>query len=327
MVTRCIPLVFLLALSAAGSSQTVRKKKEYPGLRVLAMAAAPAGSRVAVTLEDTSVRIIDAATGATLKSLSGHPQPASAAAWSRDGKLLATGDDSARIFVWDTKTWTKIRTLYGEHQRPIADLSFNAAGTLLLSTGADDKGTVWSMATGRLAGKILGNGANLYSMTFAPKESSILAGCLLPSARRYTFSGGFKNTGFLSGHGGQGFLDIAWSPDGTRAASGGKDGSAIVWDMKKLVPLATLKGHQDWVWAVAFSPNGKLLATSSPDRTVKVWTMAGFRKIADLPDQKSVGSPLVFTSDGKYLLTVSVNDFLVVYSVSPAQAPAPPAKR
>ncbi len=313
---------FALALSAvalAPAQITVIKKKEYPGLRALALASAPTGARVAVTVEDTSVRILDAATGQTLKSLAGHPQPANAAAWSPDGKLLATGDDSARILIWDTKTWTKIRTIYGEHQRPIADLSFNGNSTLLLSTGADDKGTVWNLATGRIAGKILGNGANLYSMTFAPTGTNVLAGCLLPSARRYTFAGGFKNTGFLTGHGGQGFLDVAWSPDGTRAASGGKDGTAIIWDAKALKPLATLKGHQDWVWTVAFSPNGKLLASSSPDRTVKVWSSTNFKKVADLPDQKSVGSPLVFTADGKYLLTVSVNDALAIYSVSPAQ--------
>ena len=74
----------------------------------------------------------------------------------------------------------------------------------------------------------------------------------------------------LSGHTAA-ILSVAFSPDGTRLASGSSDMTLKVWDATSGQELLTLKGHTDGVHCVAFSRDGQRLISASGDRTVKVW--------------------------------------------------------
>ncbi len=298
--------------------------KKRGGLQHLAFAPAPSGSKVAVTLENNDVKIIDAATRQTIRTLSGHPQPPRAIAWSKDGTFIATGDDSARIFIWNALTGERMKTIIG-HIRPIQCLSFNSSRTLLASTGADDVLNVWNVSSGKKVAEILGKGQILYSGCFDPKlDNLILVGTLAGGAKTYRIGNdgahvmNFLNFTNPSGQAHE-VLDCNWSSDGSRAVTAAKDDLAVLWDMKSFKKIGSFRGHGDWVVRAEFSPNGKLLATSSSDRTVKVWDINSFEPVATLENEGAVGSPLCFTSDGKFLLTTGVDDNLEVYGVSPSQ--------
>ena len=89
--------MILTALATVALTQTaapvkIEFVKAVPGLKPLAFAPAPTGANVAMTLEDSSVRIFNAATRVTSKTLTGHPQPAYAIDWSADGGCIAAGD-------------------------------------------------------------------------------------------------------------------------------------------------------------------------------------------------------------------------------------------
>jgi serine/threonine protein kinase len=64
---------------------------------------------------------------------------------------------------------------------------------------------------------------------------------------------------------------VAWSPDGTRGASGGDDATVRIWDVATGQTLLTRRGHSAPVTAIAWSPDGRLLASASYDHTVQVW--------------------------------------------------------
>jgi WD40 repeat protein len=68
-------------------------------------------------------------------------------------------------------------------------------------------------------------------------------------------------------------LAVAFSPDGTRLATGSDDNRARVWDAASGQQLLEVR-HGKRVRAVAFSPDGTRLATGSDDKSVQIWSVA-----------------------------------------------------
>jgi serine/threonine protein kinase len=68
--------------------------------------------------------------------------------------------------------------------------------------------------------------------------------------------------------------------------------------------VATLWGHEGYVYSVSFSPDGKFLASGSWDKTVKVWEVGSWREVATLNHERAVNS-VAFSPDGKFLASGS----------------------
>ena len=66
-------------------------------------------------------------------------------------------------------------------------------------------------------------------------------------------------------------LDLEFSPDGTKLASGSKDKTVRLWDMTTGEKITTLNGHTSIVETLVFSPDGKTLVSAGQDGTILVW--------------------------------------------------------
>ena len=112
-----------------------------------ALALGPKGRLLAIGRADGLVFLLEAASGKTIRVLSGHSGPAFALAFSRDGRLLASGGADHLLRVWETATGMELLTLAG-HSGSVRAAAFSPNGRGLLSGGAEGVGLIWDLTRG-----------------------------------------------------------------------------------------------------------------------------------------------------------------------------------
>jgi len=181
-------------------------------------------------------------------------------AFSPDGCCIATAmverGSPERSFteVWDIATGTRILSV--PNPQPSDAVAFTPDGRALVTAGRDNRLRVWRPAAGSLD-------------RLLAERSAAAAASGVSSATDVLWK---ENV--LAGHVKEVYV-VAVSPDGTRIASAGGDGKAMVWDAATGQLVLTLAGHQGRIGALAFSPDGERLATGGHDRTVKLWNIGG----------------------------------------------------
>lgn len=89
----------------------------------------------------------DVSTGQEIGALKGHGKGVTSVAFSRDGRLLASGSSDNTIKIWDVATKADLRTLAG-HTANIESIDFSPDGRLLASASDDGATFLWDANTG-----------------------------------------------------------------------------------------------------------------------------------------------------------------------------------
>ncbi|MGI8807606.1 MAG: KGGVGR-motif variant AAA ATPase [Acidimicrobiales bacterium] len=143
------------------------------------------------------------------------------------------------------------------------------------------------------------NGFPVHSMGFHPCRAGVLATATNGTVRVVDLAAGEVVAELF--HSGAGA--VAWSPDGTRLASGGDDGTVRTWDPATGAEVARFEGHGDWVQAVAWSPDGTRLASGGDDGTVRTWDPATGAEVARFEGHRSGVRAVAWSPDGTRLAT------------------------
>jgi WD40 repeat protein len=204
-----------------------------------------------------------------------YSPPISAIAFSRDGGLLATGDEDGSIVVWDLARHAPIfhpprpdygavvtSVAFGPDDRTLASGVDN--GTVLLTEVPD--GTVLHQLTAS-AGAPSGVPTTL---AFSSDGNTLTTADSDGKVRLWDpHTGAARGPGWTAGGGA--VLSATFSPDGSVLATSSSDGTAALWDISSGKQIGAALTGSPGPAVVAFDATGRTLATAFQDGTVLLW--------------------------------------------------------
>src|SRR5262249_23565290 len=112
-------------------------------------------------------------------------------------------------------------------------------------------------------------------------------------------------------------VNVAFSPDGRRLATGGERNTVKIRDAQTGQELQTLWGHKGEVYTLAFSPDddGRWVASAGEDRVGKVWDSHTGKLVRNFRGHTGLVSSLSFSSDRRFLVSGSRDYTVKVWDV------------
>ncbi len=97
-------------------------------------------------------------------------------------------------------------------------------------------------------------------------------------------------------------FSLARSPDGRWLAVGTWSGTVDVWDTRRWMRAASLRGHARMVGGLDFSPDGRLLASASREGHARVWEVGTWLWLSATPLRRAGAESVRFLPDSRHLV-------------------------
>lgn len=282
----------------------------------------PDGKHVLTGSDKGPVRVWEIQPHPHLPVFTGHTAVVIAAAFSPDGRSLATGGPDG-LRLWDIGSGQLVRN-FADAGVLSYGAAFSADGRYLLSGNTDGVATLWDVATGRAERQFTNPSFQIYDVEFSPDGRSILNAGVIANQ----FQGQSVAVWDLQTSKPQVQINTAavpiyqatFSPDGQFILGAvGNAPLAELWDAKTGKLVREFKGHSDYVNGVAFSPDGKYVATASNDNSARLWNAETGQELHQFNGHTEGVWSVAFSPDGKTLVTASVDGTARLWDVQTGQ--------
>jgi len=214
------------------------------------------------------------------RSLRGHGHFVQDVVISSDGQFALSGAWDGNLRLWDINTGTTTRRFMG-HTKDVLSVAFSADNRQIVSGSRDKTIKLWN-TLGECKYTIEEGGHTEWvsCVRFSPNtQNPIIISAGWDKLVKVWSLTNCKLKTNLIGH--TGYLNTATvSPDGSLCASGGKDGTARLWDLNEGKHLYSLEAG-DIINSLIFSPNRYWLCAAT-DTSIKIWDLESKSVVADL---------------------------------------------
>jgi eukaryotic-like serine/threonine-protein kinase len=309
-------------------ADTGRRMMEFEGHRnpVTSVAWSPDGKQLAAGSFDGSCRIWEATTGKQRFVLGkpdrsgswfmepaqrreatddwdgdGTTRRATFIAWSSDSKRLVSASSNHAIRVWSVETGHELQAMQTGGYL-LMGMALSPNGRHLAIAGCEEAGGGTVMVFDATSGQLkqsLPQSAEVLCLAFSPDDRSLAVGSRglggmrildVETGQVVRIVRGFEFTPFA----------VAYSPDGSRLATGCTDGALRIWDAARSQDAVEWNSNR-WTGPVIWSPDGQHLACGVTEGKIAICEVSSGKTIQSIAgDIHGLRQP-AWSSDGKLL--------------------------
>lgn len=261
--------------------------------------------------------------GFARRSLRGHNHFVSDVVFSSDGQYALSGSWDGTLRLWEINSGRCTRR-FVDHTKDVLSVAFSADNRQIVSGSRDRTIKLWNtLGDCKFTIQDEGHTEWVSCVRFSPSKAApvIVSAGWDKLVKVWSLSNCRLRTN-LVGH--TGYLNtVTISPDGSLCASGGKDGTAMLWDLTEGKRLYVLEAG-DIINSLVFSPNRYWLCAATT-QGIKIWDLESKSLVCELkvdvaPTGKNALVPyctcLAWSDDGSDLFAGYTDNLIRVYHVN-----------
>jgi len=242
----------------------------------------------------------------------------SAAAFSPDGKLLATAINTG-VVLWDSFTGVQLLSIdgnvKGSANNEMAHVSFSPDNKRLAVANMDGTPKVWDIATRTELFSLAGHTRPCDGIAYSPDGNLIATSDDVGIVKVWDATNGVELLSLT--HSGN-IHSVAFSPDSKNLASASEDGTLMIWNSATGEVTLSLRGTSG-LYGVAFMPDGKQLVAAGQDGTVRAWEVDSGLQLLTLAGNTSTVTSLAVSPDGKRIASSGYDGTVKIWDASPGR--------
>jgi WD40 repeat protein len=250
------------------------------------------------------------------------------AAWSPDGKLIASANSDGTVQIWPAsgKAGAVVEGAalftYRKHSKAATDLAWSPDGQYIASASEDGTVQVWHVSTGVSLFTYRGHSGRVFATAWSPDGSQLASAGEDKTVRIWHAATGADILIYREHT--EAVIALAWSPDSTRIASASVKGNALVWDAVTAARIATFQvdDRKGNTTDVAWSPDGTYIATARS--TLSIWNASNGAQLFQCQDMNNDILCVAWSPNGKRFVTGQADGSVYIWTAFQSKNTATP---